>query len=136
MTAQEKIAQFVKSCSLWLIIVASSLYRVMGRSAILELLRSCTFWALLLFYAFAVALLIYGLGKLDTPLKQVAIVVALAPAVWLPVFLAGRWFNKIDPSLTRPEEENLALIVEPLWQKFLRVLSRSDAKLCPRRDPR
>lgn len=130
------MAQFVKSCSLWLIIVASSLYRVEGRSAILELLRSCTFWALLLFYAFAVALLIYGLGKLDTPLKQVAIVVALAPAVWLPVFLAGRWFNKIDPSLTRPEEENLALIVEPLWQKFLRVLSRSDAKLCPRRDPR
>lgn len=136
MTAQEKIAQFVKSCSLWLIIVASSLYRVMGRSAILELLRSCTFWALLLFYAFAVALLIYGLGKLDTPLKQVAIVVALAPAVWLPGFLAGRWFNKIDPSLTRPEEENLALILEPLWQKFLRFLSRSDAKLCSRRDPR
>lgn len=130
------MAQFVKSCSLWLIIVASSLYRVVGRSAILELLRSCTFWALLLFYAFAVALLIYGLGKLDTPLKQVAIVVALAPAVWLPGFLAARWLNKIDPSLTRPEEENLALIVEPLWQKFLRFLSRSDAKLCPRRDPR
>lgn len=106
------------------------------KDANLKLLRSCTFWALLLFYAFAVALLIYGLGKLDTPLKQVAIVVAFAPAVWLPVFLAGRWLNKIDPSLTRPEEENLALIVEPLWQKFLRFLSRSDAKLCPRRDSR
>lgn len=99
----------------------------------MELFKSCTFWALLLLYAFAVALLICGMGKLDTPLKQIAFVVAFAPTLWLPAFLAARWLNKIDPSLTRPEEENLSRDLEPLWQRFIRFLNRSDAKLCPRK---
>lgn len=98
----------------------------------MELLRSCTFWALLLFYIVSVAVLKYCMGKLDAPLKQIAFVVAIAPMLWLPAFLAARWLNKSDPSLTRPEEENISRDLEPWWQRFIRFLNRSDAKICRR----